>query len=80
MKKALSAAAVMTAALWLPTAALAQGGNLSVPAGDALAQTPPTDVKGKQVRSSPDGEVSPKKLRELNEDGSTAHTVTTPQP
>ena len=79
MKKTLCAAAIVTAAIWAPTAAFAQAGNLAVPAGDALAQTPPTDVKGKQVRSAPEGEVASGKLRELHEDGSTAHRVTEPQ-
>ena len=79
MKKTMYAA-IVTAAVYLPAAALAQGGNLTVPAGDALAQTPPIDVKGKQVRSAPSGEVSPEKLQELHENGSTAHRVNPAQP
>ena len=80
MKQAVFAAFVVTAAIGLPTAAFAQAGNLTVPAGDALEQTPPIDVKGKEIRNAPPGEVSRGKLRDLHEDGSTAHRVDPTQP
>ena len=70
MKKSI-AAALVSASILLPTAAFAQG--QTVPAGDSLAQTPPIDVKGKQIRAS--GGISGRKLRTLHRYGSTAHRV-----
>lgn len=59
------AAAVATAVLCVPPIAAAQGPNFTVPAGDALAQTPPIDITPQQLRAAPPQFRTPERIGQI---------------